>query len=45
LVLYVAVSVATPRTSDAVLTTWTRRLNGSAAAEPESLPVQEGVAQ
>jgi SSS family solute:Na+ symporter len=33
LVLYVVVSLFTPRTSDAILTTWTRRLTGSAAAE------------
>jgi SSS family solute:Na+ symporter len=35
LVVYVGVSLATPRTPESILSVWTRRLNGSAAAEEE----------
>ena len=35
LVVYLAVSFLTPRTSDSILSVWTQRLNGSAAAEEE----------
>lgn len=35
LAVYLLVSFLTPRTSDEILTVWTRRLNGSAAAEEE----------
>jgi SSS family solute:Na+ symporter len=35
LIVYFVVSFATPRTSDSILSVWTNRLNGSAAAEEE----------
>jgi SSS family solute:Na+ symporter len=35
LLVYVAVSFFTPRTSDSILSVWTNRLNGSAAAEED----------
>ena len=35
LIVYLVVSFATPRTSDSILSVWTNRLNGSAAAEEE----------
>ncbi|MGW4133279.1 sodium:solute symporter [Amycolatopsis japonica] len=35
LAVYLLVSFLTPRTSDEILTVWTRRLNGSAVAEEE----------
>lgn len=37
LLVYLAVSFATPRTADSILTTWTRRLNG----EDTSVPTRE----
>ncbi|WP_410654742.1 sodium:solute symporter [Amycolatopsis sp. lyj-112] len=36
LAVYLLVSFLTPRTSDEILTVWTRRLNGSAVAEEEA---------
>ena len=33
LVVYLVVSLATPRTDDSILSVWTSRLNGSASAE------------
>ncbi|MFE0026208.1 sodium:solute symporter [Amycolatopsis sp. NPDC059021] len=41
LVAYVAVSLATPRTSSSILDTWTARLNGSAADEETPAPQRE----
>ena len=35
--VYLAVSLLTPRTSDSILSVWTRRLNGSAAAEEDAV--------
>ncbi|GLY42231.1 solute:Na+ symporter, SSS family protein [Amycolatopsis sp. NBRC 101858] len=36
LVVYLAVSFATPRTADSILAVWTRRLNGAGTEEPEA---------
>jgi SSS family solute:Na+ symporter len=39
LLVYLAVSFATPRTSDSILSVWTSRLNGGGTTEDAVTPV------